>query len=116
VRAAGFDVLRVDQCSLVSASEIARRVNRSRQQIYQYMTGQRGPGGFPAPVFRFKEHSLLWRWSTVARWLADNDMIRAEEVENAEFIEAINGALDRQRQRQRNATLLDEIDRALTPA
>ena len=37
----GADVLRVDECNLVTASEIARRIGRSRQLVHQYMTGQR---------------------------------------------------------------------------
>lgn len=45
----GAEVLRVNECNLVTASEIARRIQRSRQLVHQYMTGQRGPGGFPPP-------------------------------------------------------------------
>ena len=49
VRESGIDatVLRVDQCDLVTQSEIARRIHRSRQLVNQYITGGRGPGGFP---------------------------------------------------------------------
>ena len=45
----GADVWRVDSHDLVSPSEIARRIGRTRQLIHQYITGARGPGGFPAP-------------------------------------------------------------------
>ena len=33
----GAEVLRVDECNLVTASEIARRMGRSRQLVHQYM-------------------------------------------------------------------------------
>src|SRR5690606_36378908 len=39
----GAQVLRVDECNLVTASDIARRIGRSRQLVHQYMTGLRGP-------------------------------------------------------------------------
>src|SRR5438128_9043756 len=34
-------VLRVDECDLVTPAEIARRIKRSRQLVFQYMNGQR---------------------------------------------------------------------------
>src|SRR4051812_30855413 len=40
----GADVLRVDYCNLVTQSDIARKIGRSRQLVHQYMTGARGPG------------------------------------------------------------------------
>jgi hypothetical protein len=48
----GADVLRVDYCNLVTQADIARKINRSRQLVYQYMVGERGPGGFPPPACR----------------------------------------------------------------
>src|SRR4051794_13075881 len=52
VRNAGIkaDVLYVDECNMVTQAEIARRIKRSRQLVHQYITGQRGPGGFPPPL------------------------------------------------------------------
>ena len=44
----GAVALRVDECDLVTPSEIARRIGRSRQLLFQYINGQRGPGNFPA--------------------------------------------------------------------
>src|SRR5712692_6543367 len=46
----GADVLRVDNCDLITQSDVARRIGRSRQLVNQYITGSRGPGGFPPPV------------------------------------------------------------------
>jgi len=45
----GADVLRVDDCSLVTQADIARKIGRSRQLVHQYITGTRGPGAFPPP-------------------------------------------------------------------
>ncbi|MFT7639242.1 MAG: hypothetical protein ACI9G1_000973, partial [Pirellulaceae bacterium] len=47
VEKAGCRVARIDTCNLVTQAEIARRVNRSRETIRQYISGDRGPGGFP---------------------------------------------------------------------
>lgn len=109
----GADVLRVDECNLVTASEIARRIGRSRQLVHQYMTGQRGPGGFPPPECHLTDHAPLWAWCAVSYWLVQNNLLRAEESLNAEVVEAINNWLESSRQRQRYPQLVDEITRGL---
>ena len=112
----GAEVLRVDECNLVTASEIARRIGRSRQLIHQYMTGQRGPGGFPPPECHLTDNAPLWAWCAVSYWLVQNNLLRQEESRNAEVVEAINNWLESARQRQRYPQLLDEITRALQSA
>lgn len=109
----GAEVLRVDECNLVTASEIARRIGRSRQLVHQYMTGQRGPGGFPPPECHLTDHAPLWAWCAVSYWLVQNNLLRQEESRNAEVVEAINNWLESARQRQRYPQLLDEITRGL---
>lgn len=109
----GAEVLRVDECNLVTASEIARRIGRSRQLVHQYMTGQRGPGGFPPPECHLTDHAPLWAWCAVSYWLVQNNLLRQEENRNAEVVEAINNWLESARQRQRYPQLLDEITRGL---
>ena len=51
VRKAGTsaDVLRVDYCNLVTQADIARKIDRSRQQIHQYTTGDRDREAFLHP-------------------------------------------------------------------
>jgi hypothetical protein len=95
---AGLDaqVLRVDDCNLVTQAEIARRIGRSRQLVHQYMTGERGPGGFPPPACNLTERKLLWQWCAVSYWLYTNNLLRQEECWNAAVIEAINNLLERQ--------------------
>jgi hypothetical protein len=109
----GADVRRVDECNLVTPSEIARRIGRSRQLVHQYMIGQRGPGGFPAPDCNLTDGQPLWSWCTVSYWLWQNDMIRHEELQNAEIVEAINNALEQSQQRERNPGLVEEVTRAV---
>jgi len=100
-------ILRVDDCNLVTASDIARRIERSRQLVHQYMRGQRGPGGFPPPVCRLSEHAPLWEWCAVSYWLAQSNLLRPQESLNAEVVDAINTVLE-ERLRQRTE-LLTEI-------
>jgi hypothetical protein len=109
----GADVLQVDSCHLLTQAEIARRIGRSRQLVNQYILGQRGPGNFPAPVCHLHENTPLWHWCAVSQWLADNDMLRKEVVQEAEVIEAINCALETARQKGRNPSLFREVSAAL---
>ena len=115
VQKAGINaqVLRVDECNLVTASDIARKLDRSRQQIHQYMTGQRGPGAFPPPECHLADHAPLWRWCAVSYWLVQNNLLRPEESWNAEVVEAINNVLDSARQPAHYAKLMAEITRDL---
>jgi hypothetical protein len=120
VRQAGLGVLRVDECSLVTASEIARRIGRSRQLVHQYMNGTRGPGGFPPPECQLTEGAPLWAWCAVSYWLASHDIIRPEEAWNAEVVDAVNRQLETMRQLKRHPQLVREIEREIgtsaTPA
>jgi hypothetical protein len=109
----GADVLRVDECDLVTPAEIARRISRSRQLVHQYMTGQRGPGGFPAPECNLTDGAPLWTWCAVSYWLWQHDMIRPEELQNAEVVAAINNALEATQQRGRNPDLVAEVARVV---
>lgn len=111
----GADVLRVDESDLVTPSEIARRVGRSRQLVYQYITGKRGPGNFPAPECYLSERAPLWAWCAVSYWMAQNDIIRPEEGWNAEIVAAINNALESARQQKRHPDLVKEIEEVVNP-
>jgi transcriptional regulator with XRE-family HTH domain len=117
VRAAnvGADVLRVDDCNLVTQAEIARRIGRSRQLINQYITGIRGPGKFPAPACELCEGSPLWYWCEVAYWLAQNDMITQSDLQEAEEVDAINAVLEIEQQRRMRPQLMQEVERAVQP-
>lgn len=102
-------VAQVDDCNLVSAAEIARRIGRSRQLVHQYMKGERGPGGFPPPVCRITDRAPLWTWCAVSFWLAQHGIIRPEESENAVTVEIINHVLEE----RQHPELVKEITREL---
>ncbi len=109
----GAQVLRVDECSLVTAADIARLMGRSRQLVHQYINAQRGPGRFPPPECHLADHSPLWRWCAVSSWLVQNNLIRPEESSNAEVIEAINIALESARRPAHSSKLVKDVAREL---
>jgi hypothetical protein len=65
----GARVARVEPDEFVTMAEIARRANRSRENIRQLVAGLRGPGDFPPPVANLKQKSPIWRWADVEAWL-----------------------------------------------
>ena len=65
---AGLEVERIGLGDLVTPAEIARRTGRTRASISQLIRGERGPGGFPAPV-QVSPQSSLWLWPEVSDWL-----------------------------------------------
>lgn len=92
----GLRVLRVEPDDLVTMSDIAERLDRSRESIRLLVAGRRGPGGFPSPVSHGMQRNRLWRWTDVALWL---DELEPEEIEAARFIAALNASLEFRRQR-----------------
>jgi hypothetical protein len=111
----GAVVHRVDDCNLISASEIARRIGRSRQLVHQYMTGQRGPGGFPPPECYITDGKPLWAWCAVSFWLSENGLLRPEASWDAEVVAAINNVLEMVHQRKRHPELIDKVLSDLEP-
>lgn len=116
VRESGIDatVLRVDDCDLVTQSEISRRIHRSRQLVNQYISGARGPGGFPAPACNITAGAPLWYWCEVAFWLWENSIIREDELREAQDLTVINSVLELEHQRQLSPELTKEIMDALS--
>jgi hypothetical protein len=115
VRASGIGatVLRVDHCDLVTQSEIARRIQRSRQLVHQYISGSRGAGGFPAPACSISDGAPLWHWCEVAYWLWENNLIREADLREARDLTVINGVLELEHHRQLSPDLTKEIMEAL---
>ncbi len=107
------EVLRVDECNLVTQAEIARRSGRSRQVIHQYIAGDRGPGGFPSPACNLCDDSQLWYWCEVSCWLWENNMIKEDVLRNAEEVEIINAVLEFRRLQQREPELTLKIMQAV---
>jgi hypothetical protein len=105
----GARVLRVDDCDLVTQAEIGRRIERSRQQVHQYVSGERGPGGFPPPVCQIIDGTPLWHWCEVAYWLASHDMITEEAMIAARDTETINAILSFVNQQATHPDLVADI-------
>lgn len=80
---------------LVSETEIAARLNKSRQTVSLWVKRERRQDTpFPNPVSRLSDKSPLWRWYDVTKWLFQQHMIKDMEiVESAMFIENINAVL-----------------------
>ena len=95
-------VLRVDDCNLVTQADIARKIGRTRSLVNQYVSGARGPGRFPAPVCGLSDDTPLWQWCEVAYWLRQNDMISEKAVREAQDTAMINLALDFSYQKRMN--------------
>lgn len=109
----GADVYRVDECDLVTQSDIARRINRPRQVVHQFVTGERGPGGFPAPACHITDGHPIWHWCAVSYWLWQNNIIEEKVLYEAQVVAAINNALERAHQCTRNPRLVEEVTAAV---
>src|SRR5215216_7799955 len=79
----GLRVRRVEPDDLVTMSEIAERLGRTRESVRLLIAGERGPGNFPAPVSHLRSRNRLWRWSDVASWAGEAD---ADERAKARLI------------------------------
>jgi len=89
--ARGLRVLRVEPDDLVTMSEIAERMGRSRESVRLLTKGARGPGGFPPPVSHLRARARLWRWSEVADWA--EDLSAPVNPREAALIAMVNAAL-----------------------
>ena len=105
----GARVIRVDDCDLVTQAEIGRRIERTRQLVHQYISGERGPGGFPPPACQITDGMPLWHWCEVAYWLAAHDMITEEAMVAARDTEAINAILSFANQQAAHPDLVAHI-------
>ncbi len=90
----GMQALRVEPDELVTATVIAERVGRTRESVRLLIEGKRGPGGFPAPIAWVDAKTRLWQWSDVARWFSESLGRETPLGEGAEFLAAVNAALD----------------------
>lgn len=68
VEAAGLVVSSVRSEDLVAPRQIAARTGRSYESVRLLANGQRGPGGFPAPLQT--DGWMLYSWAQVRPWFA----------------------------------------------
>lgn len=88
-------VLRVESNELLTMSDIARRLGRTRESVRLLVLGKRGKGGFPEPEIGTGRWRF-WRWSEVLAWL---DAAPESELERARAIDAVNAALELRRRK-----------------
>ena len=92
--------LLVDDDDLVTASEIARRADLSREEIRLLSIGKRGPQTFPRPRATLGRQRL-WNWPEVTAWFVAErqQRLRTDTRASAPFVRAFNDALDLREQR-----------------
>ncbi|MCY2987075.1 MAG: hypothetical protein NTY19_04305 [Planctomycetota bacterium] len=109
----GAGVMRVDSCNLVTQTDIARRIDQTRQSVHQYVTGARGPGNFPPPACEITEGAPLWLWCEVAHWLWENGLISEVLLRDSEEVAAINSVLELQWLRNAAPGMIEDILRSV---
>jgi len=90
---AGLSVTGVTE-DLVTVEDIAEKTARTAQAVGHWVTGERGPGQFPAPVIHRSSRVKLYSWAQVARWLSDArlgeiDTVAAEVASAAAAVDAL---------------------------
>ena len=98
--------------NLVTESEIAKRLNKSRQAVSLWIKGSRREL-FPQPIMHLAGRSPLWKWSEVTQWLYVNKIIITNElVDNAAFIVNINAAIERidANTKRKRSVLFNKLD------
>lgn len=91
VTAAGMNVTGVTE-DLVVTDDIAERAKVTPAAVRYWMTGERGPGGFPEPKVR-RQRNSLYSWAEISAWLAaaklgDVDHAAAEAARACALINA----------------------------
>lgn len=88
-------VVHLEPDDLLTMTEIAERTGRTRESVRLLISGQRGPGGFPAPATHFKSRQRMWRWQEVATWFAQalGETHAIGDPSHAQFITAFNAGL-----------------------
>lgn len=105
----GSHVMRVDETDLVTQADIARRIDRSRQLVNQYISAERGPGGFPPPAGELNDKRPLWSWYEVADWLYKHRVVQQDVLRDAQQKSVINSVLELEYLRQREPELTNEV-------
>jgi hypothetical protein len=91
---AGLSVAGVSE-DLVTVEDIAEKTGRSTQAVGHWITGERGPGGFPVPAIQRSSRVKLYSWAQVSRWLAAASLGRvdAAAADTAAAAVAVNALL-----------------------
>lgn len=106
------EVIGVAPENLVTESEIAKRLQKSRQIVSLWIKKERRQS-FPHPVMCLAGKSPLWSWLDVVKWLVNNNIIQDDQIiEYAFFFFNINAALEERDKVTRNfrAQLLKKLE------
>jgi hypothetical protein len=68
LEAAGMSVTHVTE-DLVVIEEIAQRAKVTSAAVRYWVSGERGPGGFPEPAVK-RQRASLYSWAEVSAWLS----------------------------------------------
>lgn len=82
IKAADIGIISFDPDYLVTASEIAKRVNLSRAVISKY-THPELDNGFPAPVRGVLSNRPVYDWVSVSEWFLKREQIDVSEYRHA---------------------------------
>lgn len=102
---------------LVTMSEAAKRLNKSRQVLSLWINESRRKSTampFPPPTMKLTDKSPLWKWREIVEWLYFHNLIKEKElVEKAIFLEHLNAVLDERDEyvRKMRKNLLGKISR-----
>lgn len=107
----GARVLHVDDRNLVTPSDIARKIQRSRQRVHQWIQGS--SGNFPTPVCDLDEAHPLWAWCEVSQWLLERGIISERMARDANEVACINTILDYYRYLDDDPDLFESISQRL---
>lgn len=91
----GLRVTRVVDVDLVSVADIAKRTGRTCESVRSLVAGERGPGGFPAPVPGPGSRYRFWRWLDVKEWFGESlgESVAVDE----HMLTAVNASLELRR-------------------
>lgn len=83
---------------LVTMSEVAKRLRKTRQVIHLWINQERRQSNqmpFPQPVMKLSDKSPLWKWREIVEWLYFHNLIQEKTLlEKAIFIENLNAVLE----------------------
>jgi hypothetical protein len=109
VESTGLTVLRVIDEDLLTLADVADRIGQSRESVRRYVTGVRGPGGFPPPVNPGRDGAVFYRWSEVVPWLREHLHLDVADVDPALVVANLILQARRHRQQVTHMSALSEL-------
>lgn len=101
--------IRVDQ-DFVAISDIAERLERTRESVRLLVEGKRGPGSFPSPAGTVGDGIRVWPWAVVVDWVHKALSAPLEHVISPEEAAIADACLaQRRRQSDRPAAVVGHM-------